>query len=40
MVIRKRYLKEVGPFYNQYLIKVLVVIRESRKPVILTPNYV
>lgn len=36
MVIRERYLKEIRPFYDQELIKVLVGIRRSGKSVILT----
>lgn len=35
MVIRKRYLKLIRPFYNQELIKVLIGIRRSGKSVIL-----
>ena len=36
MIIRERYLKDIRPFYNQDLIKVLVGIRRSGKSVILT----
>lgn len=36
MVIRERYLKEIRPFYEQELIKVLIGIRRSGKSVILT----
>ncbi len=36
MVKRERYLKEIRPFYNQELIKVLVGIRRSGKSVTLT----
>lgn len=36
MVIRERYLKEIRPFYNQELIKVLIGIRRSGKSVLLT----
>lgn len=36
MVIRERYLKEIRPFYNQDLIKVLIGIRRAGKSVILT----
>lgn len=36
MVIRKRYLNAIRPFYNQELIKVLIGIRRSGKSVILT----
>ena len=36
MVKRERYLKEIRPFYNQELIKVLIGIRRSGKSVILT----
>lgn len=35
MVIRKRYLKQIRPFYDQDLIKVLIGIRRSGKSVIL-----
>lgn len=36
MIIRERYLKQIRPFYNQDLIKVLIGIRRSGKSVILT----
>lgn len=36
MVIRERYLKEIRPFYDQELIKVLIGIRRSGKSVLLT----
>ena len=36
MIIRERYLKQIRPFYNQELIKVLIGIRRSGKSVILT----
>ena len=36
MIIRERYLREIRPFYNQELIKVLIGIRRSGKSVILT----
>lgn len=36
MVIRERYLKEIRPFYDQELIKVLIGIRRCGKSVILT----
>ena len=36
MIIRERYLKEIRPFYDQELIKVLIGIRRSGKSVILT----
>jgi len=36
MVIRERYLKDIRPFYDQDLIKVLIGIRRSGKSVILT----
>lgn len=36
MVIRERYLKQIRPFYDQELIKVLVGIRRSGKSVILS----
>ena len=35
MIIRERYLKQIRPFYNQELIKVLIGIRRSGKSVIL-----
>ena len=35
MIIRERYLKEIRPFYDQELIKVLIGIRRSGKSVIL-----
>ena len=36
MIKRERYLKQIRPFYNQELIKVLIGIRRSGKSVILT----
>ena len=36
MIIRERYLKQIRPFYNQDLIKVLIGLRRSGKSVILT----
>ena len=36
MVLRERYLKNIRPFYDQELIKVLIGIRRSGKSVILT----
>lgn len=36
MVIRERYLREIRPFYDQELIKVLIGIRRSGKSVILS----
>ena len=36
MIIREKYLKQIRPFYNQDLIKVLIGIRRSGKSVILT----
>ena len=35
MVIRERYLKQIRPFYNQELIKVLIGLRRSGKSVLL-----
>ena len=36
MIVRERYLKQIRPFYDQDLIKVLIGIRRSGKSVILT----
>ena len=36
MIIRERYLKNIRPFYDQDLIKVLIGIRRSGKSVLLT----
>lgn len=36
MIIRERYLKQIRPFYDQVLIKVLIGIRRSGKSVILS----
>ena len=36
MIKRERYLKQIRPFYNQELIKILIGIRRSGKSVILT----
>lgn len=36
MILRERYLKEIRPFYDQELIKVLIGIRRSGKSILLT----